>query len=433
MVGKLSQNLLKNTHILGDYKKLLGALESTAARRKHQILNALGNQILKLQKQVFVNWSQRDGFYNFNESNGFLETKYLPSNTLILTNSKPLYQILKPENSDETFNRHLSFPFPNEETFKFFTKEGNNNPLSTMYQRAKDLFKEEPFWGFYPPKQKDVTKSMKCKSDNKEFETILKDDSFDEPIFLLLINTRTQTPVESEVLFDSETKGHFNYLDVDDPNNLFFTKTLLSKLDTFITSSKLLTSYFGKLEVKNKQSILDPLQSIAPFVVGFKDDHQHQPPLANVDIFFNAVNENAFQMYLTPNTNAVTEWVSSHFLKEEIYPPSQNKSLNEGLIEILPNIKPFPLNPHRNRFEQPFILSATNFGSLNYLDLSTEKNSFMGDTQGAKSVVAILNYTSSKGRVFIYDSTSIFEFTGFFLARDQAAADISIDGNDSNK
>ena len=91
------------------------------------------------------------------------------------------------------------------------------------------------------------------------------------------------------------------------------------------------------------------------------------------------------------------------------------------------------MNPHRNRFEQPFILSATNFGSLNYLDLSTEKNSFMGDTQGAKSVVAILNYTSSKGRVFIYDSTSIFEFTGFFLARDQAAADISIDGNDSNK
>ena len=25
-----------------------------------------------------------------------------------------------------------------------------------MYEKAKDMFKDEPFWGFYPPKQKSL-------------------------------------------------------------------------------------------------------------------------------------------------------------------------------------------------------------------------------------------------------------------------------------
>ena len=108
--------------------------------------------------------------------------KYLSPNTLVLTNSKALYSILRPESSEEQYNRHLNFPFPTEDSFKFFSFGGNNNPSSSMYQKAKDMFKEEPFWGFYPPKQKVLFTPAKCKSDTKEFENIIKDDSYEDPL-----------------------------------------------------------------------------------------------------------------------------------------------------------------------------------------------------------------------------------------------------------
>ena len=138
----------------GEYKNLLGPLEATGARRKNQIVNALGKHILKLQKHAFVNWSQKEGFFNLNLSNGFLEMKYLASNTLVLTNCKALYSILRPESTDEQYNRHLNFPFPTEKSFKFFSLGGNNNISSSIYEKAKELFKDEPFWGFYPPQAK---------------------------------------------------------------------------------------------------------------------------------------------------------------------------------------------------------------------------------------------------------------------------------------
>ena len=380
----------------GEYKNLLGALEATGIRRKNQILNALGRHIAKLQKHAFSNWSQKDGFFKFNPLNGFLEMNYLSPNTLVLTNSKALYSILRPASSDEQYNRLLNFPFPAEDSFKFFCIGGNNNLSSSMYQEAKDMFKDEPFWGFYPPKQKDLFTPAKCKSDTKEFENIIKDESYDEPLLLLLINKKANSPTEQEVLFESDSNEHFNYLDINDPSNIIFTKSLLNKLDTFITNSKLLGVYFGRLEIKNKEKILDPLQTIMPLVVGFKDDHQ--APLANVDIFFSAMKQNAFLLYLTPSKRDVSsvEWVSSSVLNE-LYPESF-ENLSNGFIEIMANIKPYPLNPHMNRFEQPFILSASNFGSLNYLDLNDNKISYTGDCHGAKSVVAILNYSASQGK-----------------------------------
>ena len=266
-----------------------------------------------------------------------------------------------------------------------------------MYQKAKDMFKEEPFWGFYPPKQKVFFTPAKCKSDTKEFENIIRDDSYDDPLLLLLINKKVNSPTEQEVLFESDSNLHFNYLDINDPSNIIFTKSLFDKLDTFITNSKLLGAYFGQLEIKNKEKVLDPMQTIMPLVIGFKGENQG--PLANVDIFFRAMKQSAFLMYLTPSKTAVStsvEWVSSPFLKE-LYPESF-ENLSNGFIEIMPNIKPYPLNPHMNRFEQPFILTASNFGSLNYLDLNDKKTSYAGDSHGAKSVVAILNYSASQGR-----------------------------------
>ena len=381
----------------GEYRNILGPLEATGARRKNQILNALGRQISKLQKHAFTNWSQKDGFFKFNLSNGFLEMKYLSPNTLVLTNSKALYSILRPESSEEQYNRLLNFPFPTEDSFKFFSFGGNNKLSSSMYQKAKDMFKEEPFWGFYPPKQKVFFTPAKCKSDTKEFENIIRDDSYDDPLLLLLINKKVNSPTEQEVLFESDSNLHFNYLDINDPSNIIFTKSLFDKLDTFITNSKLLGAYFGQLEIKNKEKVLDPMQTIMPLVIGFKGENQG--PLANVDIFFKAMKQSAFLMYLTPSKTAVStgvEWVSSPFLKE-LYPESF-ENLSNGFIEIMPNIKPYPLNPHMNRFEQPFILTASNFGSLNYLDLNDKKTSYAGDSHGAKSVVAILNYSASQGR-----------------------------------
>ena len=138
------------------------------------------------------------------------------------------------------------------------------------------------------------------------------------------------------------------------------------------------------------------MQTVTPLVIGLKDEHQ--APLANIDIFFNATNENAFLMYLTPyNNKTITnvEWITSPLLKE-LYPESF-ENLSNGFIEILPNIKPYPLNPHMTRFEQPFILTTTNFGSLNYLDLNNKITAYAGDVRGAKSVVAILNYTAKRG------------------------------------
>ena len=212
---------------------------------------------------------------------------------------------------------------------------------------------------------------------------------------ILLINKKVNSPTEQEVLFESDSNGHFNYLDINDPSNIIFTKSLFDKLDTFIKNSKLLGTYFGQLEIKNKEKILDPMQTIMPLVIGFKGEHQ--APLANVDIFFSAMKQNAFLMYLTPSKSPASsvEWVSSSFLKE-LYPESF-ENLSNGFIEIMPNIKPYPMNPHMNRFEQPFILTASNFGSLNYLDLNDKKTSYAGDSHGAKSVVAILNYSASQG------------------------------------
>ena len=387
----------------GEYKTILGPLEATGARRKNQILNALGKHVLKLQKHAFANWSQKDGFFNLNLSNGFLEMKYLSPNTLVLTNSKALYSIIRPESSEGQYNRLLNFPFPTEESFKFFSIGGNNNPHSTMYQKAKDMFKDEPFWGFYPPKQRNLDTPSKCKSDTKEFENLLKDESYEGPIFLLLINKKVDSPAEQGVLFEADMNGHFNYLDINDPSNIIFTKNLFDKLNAFITNSKLLGSYFGQLEIKNMEKILDPMQTIIPLVIGFKGEHQS--PLANVDIYFSARKQSAFLMYLTPYKNIVfdIEWVSSTYLKG-LYPESF-ENLSNGLIEIMPNVKPYPLNPHMNRFEQPFILTTSNFGSLNYLDLNNKKTSYAGDTRGTKSVVAILNYSASKGKISIMTKT----------------------------
>ena len=62
-----------------------------------------------------------------------------------------------------------------------------------MYEKAKDLFKEEPFWGFYPPKQKVLFTPAKCKSETKEFENIIKDELY----FLQITHGNVNEPFAS--------------------------------------------------------------------------------------------------------------------------------------------------------------------------------------------------------------------------------------------
>ena len=343
----------------------------------------------KLQRVAFTNWSRTLGFFEFNPSNGYMEMRWLPPNTLVLTNSKALYSVIQPENPEQRFNRQ-TFQLPSEENFKFFSND-DKNLFSSYYQTAKNLFEEEPFFGFYPPKNKSLSTGIKCKSDVKELEAILKDITAIEPIIILLVNTHSVEPVEENSLFRPNSNMHFNYLDVEDKSNELFVRLFSNNLMFFIKNSSLLNAYFGELDLKDVDSLANSNKLISSFNIGFRT--LDQTPLANVDVFIRAPGETAFRMYLAPDIQKIPDpiWISSSFLKS-LYP---EQTLPIGMIQLLPNIRPFPkLIP---RFNQPFILATKNFGTLNYLDLQSQRTSYIGDVQGGKCAAALLNYTAQKG------------------------------------
>ena len=350
----------------------------------------------KLQRVAFTNWSRTLGFFEFNPSNGYMEMRWLPPNTLVLTNSKALYSVIQPENPEQRFNRQ-TFQLPSEENFKFFSND-DKNLFSSYYQTAKNLFEEEPFFGFYPPKNKSLSTGIKCKSDVKELEAILKDITAIEPIIILLVNTHSVEPVEENSLFRTNSNMHFNYLDVEDKSNDLFVRLFSNNLMFFIKNSTLLNAYFGELDLKNVDSIQNSNLLITSFNIGFRT--LDQTPLADVDIFIRAPKETAFQMYLAPDIQKIPDstWISSVFLKS-LYP---EQKLPIGMTQLLPNIRPFP--KFIPRFNQPFILATKNFGTLNYLDLHNQRTSYVGDVQGAKCVVALLNYTTEKGENIIINN-----------------------------
>ena len=381
---------------------LVGALDQTGTRRKHQILNAFGKLIGNLQRLAFSRWTRTLGFFEFNPSNGYMEMRWLPPNTLVLTNSKALYSVLQPENPEQRFNRH-TFQFPSEESFKFFSN-GDKKLFPSSYEAAKNLFGQEPFFGFYPPKSKTLSTPIKCKTDVKELEHLLKDITAIEPIVILLVNTKSVEPVEQSFLFKPNTNGYFNYLDVEDKSNELLIRLFANNLMFYIKNSSLLNAYFGELyhkEVENSNLL------ISSFNIGFRNPDQ--TPLPNIDVFFRAPNETAFHMYLAPDIQKIPNsiWIPSSFLRS-LYPEQE---LPIGMIQLLPNIRPFP--KFIPRFNQPFILATKNFGTLNYLDLHSQKISYIGDVQGGKCVAALLNYTTQKGDNIIKSKNikSLFRFS----------------------
>ena len=161
----------------------------------------LGN----LQRIACAKWTRTLGFFEYNPVNGYIEMRWLAPNTLVLTNSKALYSIIQPENPEQRFNRQ-TFQFPSEESFKFFSN-GDKKISSSYYETAKNLFDSEPFFGFYPPKSKTLSTPIKCKSDVKEFETLLRDLTALDPIVMLLVNTQPVEPVEQHFLFMPNTNA----------------------------------------------------------------------------------------------------------------------------------------------------------------------------------------------------------------------------------
>ena len=343
-----------------------------------------------LQRIAFAKWTRTLGFFEYNPVNGYIEMRWLAPNTLVLTNSKALYSIIQPENPEQRFNRQ-TFQFPSEESFKFFSN-GDKKISSSYYETAKNLFDSEPFFGFYPPKSKTLSTPIKCKSDVKEFETLLRDLTALDPIVMLLVNTQPVEPVEQHFLFMPNTNAHFNYLDVEDKSNELFVKLFTNNLLFFIKNSTLLNAYFGELDLKEleKSNLL-----VTSFNIGFRT--LDQTPLANVDVFIRAPNETAFHMYLAPDIQKIADsiWISSSFLKS-LYPEQR---LPNGMTQLLPNIRPFP--KFIPRFNQPFVLATKNFGTLNYLDLHSQITSYIGDVQGGQCVAALLNYTAQKGENII--------------------------------
>ena len=353
-----------------------------------------------LQRIAFTKWTRTLGFFEFNPSNGYMEMRCLPPNTLVLTNSKALYSVIQPENPEKRFNRH-TFQLPSEESFKFFSND-DKNLFSSYYQTAKHLFEEEPFFGFYPPKSKTLTTPIKCKSDVKELETLLRDISAIEPIIILLVNTQSDEPVEQQFLFMPNTNAHFNYLDVEDKANDLFLKLFNNNLQFFIKNSTLLNAYFGELDLKDVDTIQNSNLLVTSFNIGLRT--LDETPLANVDVFIRAPKETAFQMYLAPDIQKIPDspWISSSFLKS-LYP---EQKLPIGMTQVLPNIRPFP--KFIPRFNQPFVLATKNFGTLNYLDLHSQRTSYIGDVQGGQCVAALLNYTAQKGEnIIIFKNNQI--------------------------
>jgi hypothetical protein len=226
----------------------------------------------------------------------------------------------------------------------------------------------------------------------KEFETLLRDLTALDPIAMLLVNTQPVEPVEQHFLFMPNTNAHFNYLDVEDKSNELFVKLFTNNLLFFIKNSTLLNAYFGELDLKEVEN---SNLLVTSFNIGFRT--LDQTPLANVDVFIRAPNETAFHMYLAPDIQKIPDsiWISSSFLKS-LYPEQR---LPNGMTQLLPNIRPFP--KFIPRFNQPFVLATKNFGTLNYLDLHSQKTSYIGDVQGGQCVAALLNYTAQKGENII--------------------------------
>ena len=318
-----------------------------------------------------------------------MELQYVGRNSLILTNSNALFQILKPEKISKIFEKK-KFVFPEKKHFKFFSSE--KMLLSTTYQEAYDAF-ENNLFGFYGASS--LESPQTCLSETLDMEALLKDITFQGPIFLVVVNQKSQIPLETKFIKTSKPPQHFNYLDVCDPLNTLFTKHIISEMLTFIKQSVLVSVYFGSVEEKNIETYLDPLKNIAPLIIGLKND-DGMSSLAQFDLFIQ-FNSYSYALYFTPLPVELGVWKDISFFNN-FYPPSLEVD-RQNVIEIFPNVKPFPAYGG-SIFSKPYFLKTLNFGTKNFLDICAKRPGFLdyaGDTRGTMSLLSVLKYSTSSG------------------------------------
>ena len=99
--------------------------------------------------------------------------KHVGSNTLVLTNSPALFQIIKPKKVVKSFIQS-KFVFPEQEDFKFFSSD--KVLLSSAYEEARKAFDSELF-GFFG-NNLSLTEPQPCLTNISQFEQAIKDISY---------------------------------------------------------------------------------------------------------------------------------------------------------------------------------------------------------------------------------------------------------------
>ena len=237
-------------------------------------------------------------------------------------------------------------------------------------------------------------------SSTVEFENVLKDIAYQEPIYIAIINKKNALPSETKIISNTPTSQQFNYLDLSDPTNSLFTKMMICDFFEFIKNSVLVSTFFGAIELKKVDSYSDPLKNYTPLIVGIKNKTE-KSYLANFDIFlkFNSI---IHSFYFSPDAFKKGEWIHVDYFKK--FYPRINEILSNDVVQVFPNIKPFPVSGGAF-FQQPFFLKTLNFGENNFLDICKQKegsNDMTGDTRGTECLLAFLRYTSSSGKAKLF-------------------------------
>ena len=320
-----------------------------------------------------------------------MEMKYVGKNSIILTNSHALLQIIRPEIFFKKFEKS-KFVFPDEEDFKFFSSDKILN--SSVYEEGKKYF-DENLYGFYGSDDSFFS-STSCLSNTSELESYLKDFSKQDPIFIAIINKKSVFPSETKKILNTPTSQQFNYLDLSDSTNSLFTKMLICDFFEFIKRSVLVSTFFGDIELRKVDSYLDPLTNYTPLIVGIKNRTENSY-IANFDLFLQ-FNSLSYGFYFSPKVFKKNEWIHVDYFKK--FYPKLSETLSNDAVQVFPNIKPFPVSGG-GFFSQPYFIKTLNFGENNFLDICKQKegsNDITGDIRGAECLLAFLRYSASSGK-----------------------------------
>ena len=317
--------------------------------------------------------------------------KHVGANTLVLTNSAALFQIIKPKKVFKNFIKS-KFSFPEQDDFKFFSSD--KVLISSVYEEASEAFGSELF-GFFGSDMC-LTDPQPCLSSTSQFEEAIRDISYQGPIFLALVNQKSQFPGETQAIHYSKPLQLFNYLDISDPSNKLFTRHLASEIIGFIRRSSLVSTFFGAVEEKNVD--LDSFKIQAPLYIGLKNDNGLSS-MGRFDLFLK-IDSYCYSLYFGPNISTKGDgWKNIDFFRA-LYPPTFGIE-PQGAVDFFPNILPYPAEGG-SIFKQPFLLECLNFGHKNFLNICKSQAGaldYAGDTRGSKCLLALLGYTAKKGNI----------------------------------